>query len=179
MCGIVGYAVRNKNNNELVIETIRKYASHKSWRIREAVAMGIQEISEENMQATLKNISKMQVGNFYEKRAIVTGLCEPKLLKDIKVANTVISILKEITETFNHNKLADDEESLRKALAYGWSVAIVHAPVIWKKAFEKLLERESKHIKWTIKENLKKNRLIKMDTDWGKKMEKRLTPAST
>ena len=52
MCGIVGYAVRNKNNNELVIETIRKYASNKSWRIREAVAMRIQEISEENMQAT-------------------------------------------------------------------------------------------------------------------------------
>lgn len=180
MCGIVGYAVKNKNNNELVIETIRKYASHKSWRIREAVAMGIQEISEENMQATLKNISKMQVGNFYEKRAVVAGLCEPKLLKDIKVANTVISILKEITETFNHNnKLADDEESLRKALAYGWSVAIVHAPVNGKKAFEKLLETESKHIKWIIKENLKKNRLIKMDTDWVKKMEKRLTPAST
>lgn len=48
-----------------------------------------------------------------------------------------------------------------------------------KKAFEKLLETESKHIKWIIKENLKKNRLIKMDTDWVKKMEKRLTPAST
>ena len=180
MCGIVGYAVKNKNNNELVIETIRKYASHKSWRIREAVAMGIQEISEENMQATLKNISKMQVGNFYEKRAVVAGLCEPKLLKDIKVANTVIRILNEITEAFNHNdKLADDEESLRKTLAYAWSVAIVHAPTNGKKAFEKLLETESKHIKWIIKENLKKNRLIKMDTAWVKEMEKRLTPAST
>ena len=177
---LLGYAVKNKNNNELVIETIRKYASHKSWRIREAVAMGIQEISEENMQATLKNITKMQVGNFYEKRAVVAGLCEPKLLKDIKVANTVIRILNEITEAFNHNdKLADDEESLRKTLAYAWSVAIVHAPTNGKKAFEKLLEIESKHIKWIIKENLKKNRLIKMDTDWVKKMENRLTSAST
>ena len=57
---------------------------------------------------------------------------------------------------------------MRKTLAYGWSVAIVHAPTNGKKAFEKLLETESKHIKWIIKENLKKNRLIKMDTAWVK-----------
>lgn len=181
MCGIVGYAVKNRDNNELVIDNIKKYASHKSWRIREAVAMGIQEISENNMQETIKNINKMQVGNCYEKRAVVAGLCEPKLLKDKTVANTVISILNEITETLNHdNKLTDDEESLRKALAYGWSVAIVHTPDNGEKVFEKILAtKKGKHIKWIIKENLKKNRLIKMDATWVKEMENRLTIAST
>ena len=39
------------------------------------------------------------------------------------------------------NKLTDEEDSLRKALGYGWSVVIVHAPAEGKKAFEKLLQK--------------------------------------
>jgi len=170
-----------KDKNEFILDFIQKYASHKSWRIREAVAMGIQEISENNMKETLKNIVKMKDGNYYEKRAVVAGLCEPKLLKDEKTATNVINILFEITEKLNHdNKLTDEEESLRKALAYGWSVAIVHTPENGKKVFERLLAtKKGKHIKWIIKENLKKNRLIKMDANWVKEMENRLTKAST
>ena len=41
MCGIVGYSFHNKEKNEFTLEYIRQFASHKSWRIREAVAMGI------------------------------------------------------------------------------------------------------------------------------------------
>jgi hypothetical protein len=181
MCGIVGYAVQNKDKNELVFEFLRKYASNKSWRIREAVAMGIQEISENNMNETLRNIVKMKDGNCYDKRAVVAGLCEPKLLKEEKTATSVLKILNEITEVLDHNnKLSDEEESLRKALGYGWSVAIVHAPENGKKMLENLLkEKKGKHLKWIIKENLKKNKLIKMDMDWVKEIENRLTTAST
>lgn len=60
MCGIVGYSVQNQNDNNKVLNYIQKFASHKSWRIREAVAMGIQEISVNNMKETLKNIKKMK-----------------------------------------------------------------------------------------------------------------------
>ena len=181
MCGIVGYAVYNKTNNKLVLEFLGKYASHKSWRLREAVAMGIQEISENNINETLINIEKMKNGNCYEKRAVVAGLCEPKLLKDPKTATSVLEIINEITEVLNHdNKLTDEEESLRKALGYGWSVAIVYAPDNGKKMFENLIkEKKGKHIKWIIKENLKKNRLLKMDAKWVKEMENRLTIASS
>jgi hypothetical protein len=180
MCGIVGYAVHNKDKNEYTLEYIRKFASHKSWRIREAVAMGIQELSVNNMKETLKNIIKMKNGNCYEKRAVVAGLCEPKLLIDEDIAIKVVTLVNEITEVLDHNnKLTDEEESLRKALAYGWSVAIVHAPDKGKQVFEKLLMKNGKHIKWIIKENLKKNRLVKMDGNWVKKMENRLTTAST
>ena len=176
MCGIVGFAVYNQDKNEFVLEYIRKFASHSSWRIREAVAMAIQEISANNMKETLENIVTMKNGNCYEKRAVVAGLCEPKLLKDEKIATKVLDILKEITEVFNHNnKLKDEEDSLRKALAYGWSVAIVHAPEKGKQAFEQLFSNNGKHIKWIIKENLKKNRLIRMDYQWVTDMKNRLT----
>ena len=119
--------------------------------------------------------ANLEKGNAYEKRAVVAGLCEPKLLKDKAVAFHVINFLDEITATLDHdNKLTDEEDSLRKALGYGWSVAIVHAPAAGKKAFEKLLQKKSKHIKWIMKENLKKNRLIKTDAEWVKIMESKL-----
>ena len=123
----------------------------------------------------------MKKGNYYEKRAVVAGLCEPKLLKEEKIATMVLKVLNEITEVLDHNnKLSDEEESLRKALGYGWSVVIVHAPENGKRVFEKLInEKKGKHIRWMIRENLKKNRLIKMDIEWVKKMENRLTTAST
>ena len=133
---------------------IGQYASHKSWRIREAVAIAIQELAKKDVTATLKNIVNLEKGNGYEKRAVVAGLCEPKLLKDKAIAVQVINLLDEITATLAHdNKLTDEEDSLRKALGYGWSVAIVHAPAEGKKAFEKLLQKNTKHIKWIMKEN--------------------------
>ena len=154
---------------------IGQYASHKSWRIREAVAIAIQELAKKDVTATLKNIVNLEKGNGYEKRAVVAGLCEPKLLKDKAIAVQVINLLDEITATLAHdNKLTDEEDSLRKALGYGWSVAIVHAPAEGKKAFEKLLQKNTKHIKWIMKENLKKNRLIKTDAEWVKMIESKL-----
>ena len=175
MCGIVAYALYHQNDNKAAIDFITRYASHKSWRIREAVAIAVQELAEKNITATLINIANLKNGNGYEKRAAVAGLCEPKLLKEKTIAVQVIRLLDEITQTLAHSdKLTDEEDALKKALGYGWSVAIVHAPVEGKKAFEKLLKKNSKHIKWIMKENLKKNRLIKTDAEWVRMMEGKL-----
>lgn len=83
MCGIVGYCIRNKDNIQQTLTTIRKYASHSSWRIRESVAIGIQEIAETNtnMSEILNCLKNWMNGNDLEKRAVVAALCEPKLLK--------------------------------------------------------------------------------------------------
>ena len=58
---------------------------------------------------------------------------------------------------------------LRQGMGYGWSVAIAALPEIGQPLFEKWLTSEDKDIRWIMKENLKKNRLIKMDADWVKK----------
>lgn len=44
--------------------------------------MAIQEVSTGNMEETLRNIGSMKEGSCYERRAVVAGLCEPKLLTD-------------------------------------------------------------------------------------------------
>jgi len=168
MCGIVGLCIYNKNNIESIITYLRKLSSHKSWRLREAVAMGLQEIGVYNINYVLTNLKPWISGNDLEKRAIVAALCEPKLLKDKNVALEVLLILFEITMNFkNINcKLSDNQKSLQKTLGYGWSVAIVNHSVEGKKLFEELLTYENRHIKWIVNENLKKKRLQVMDKNW-------------
>jgi hypothetical protein len=55
---------------------------------------------------------------------------------------------------------------LRQGMAYCWSVAVAALPETGKPMMEKWLDSEDKDILWMIKENLKKNRLIKMDAAW-------------
>lgn len=176
MCGVLGHAVAYRNDNEETLAFLAKYASHASWRIREAVAMGIQEISVGNLEATIANIGTLASGNRLEQRAVVAGLCEPKLLKDKKLDRKVLATILSITKTLAHDeKISEAEDSLRKALGYGWSVVIAATPDDGKKEFEKLFDLRGKHVRWIIRENLKKNRLAKMDAEWvaacGKRLE--------
>lgn len=168
MCGIVGYAWINKENLEKTLAFLRKFASHRSWRIREAVAMAIQEITGNRLTEIINELSGWLSGNEFEKRAVVAALCEPKLLKDKTKASEVFSILTAITlNSFPEDgKLSDGQISLRKGLGYGWSVAVVAFPDEGKRLFENLAGNSNRHIRRIIKENLKKNRLSVMDRTW-------------
>ncbi|CAG0942719.1 hypothetical protein BROC_01975 [Candidatus Brocadiaceae bacterium] len=130
MCGVVGLCIQNKNDIKGILRKIRSYASHNSWRIRESVAIGIQEIAEKNMSEIILNLKKWMDGNDFEKRAIVAALCEPKLLKEKSEIIEILEILHKITIGFEkiNGKLSDSQNSLRKTLGYGWSVAIVSLP---------------------------------------------------
>lgn len=175
MCGIVAYCVNKGTEYASVLTETRKYASHASWRIREAVAIGIQEMADENrgeIGSIIDILENWANGNDFEKRAIVAALCEPKLLKERPVVRRVLAILDRITGEFSHitGTLTDSQESLRKTLGYGWSVAIVKLPDEGRMAFEKLTGSENRHVGWIVRENLKKKRLTTMDADWVKKM---------
>ena len=175
MCGILGFSLLNKNDLPMVFKFLRPYSSHSSWRIRESVAIAIQELASGGLAEILTELKAFVEGNAFEMRAVVAGLCEPKLLNNRRYNSEILKILLEISETLNQSdKFTAAEESLRKALGYGWSVVIAKSPDQGKEYFEKLLGFKSKHINWVIKENLKKNRLIKMDPGWVKKIEEKL-----
>jgi hypothetical protein len=169
MCGILGHAVLNKADVKGVLDFLRPFASHSSWRIREAVAMAIQEISVGRLDETLSHLESWIAGTPFEQRAVVAGLCEPKLLGNKTTNTKILRVLGAITANMDHSKkLLDSERSLRKALGYGWSVVIAAAPKEGKKAFARLFVLRGRHIVWIVKENLKKNRLYKMDPNWVK-----------
>lgn len=172
MCGIVGLCCLQNNNPEKIIKTVRPYASHSSWRIREAVAIGIQEMVHENLYEVIKILGDWTSGNEYEKRAVIASLCEPKLLNDKCNVKCVLDILSKtmISFAFIDGKLTESQIALRKAAGYCWSVAIVASPDEGKKKFEKLFPVKNKHVLWIVKENLKKHRLMKMDGEWVGKL---------
>ncbi len=172
MCGIVGYCIRNKDNIQNALNVIRQFATHSSWRIREAVAIGIQEITENHTNEIMNTLEKWANGNDLEKRAVVAALCEPKLLKEKSFIIKIFDILTKITMSFDkiEGKLTESQNSLRKTLGYGWSVAIASLPYEGKEAFESIARCSNKHIKWIVRENLKKKRLTVMDKKWVEKM---------
>jgi len=59
---------------------------------------------------------------------------------------------------------------LKKGLGYGLSVAMVACPEKGKELFEKLMRMPDRDINWILRENLKKKRLEKMDSEWTKDM---------
>ena len=172
MCGVVGFCVLNRGDVEETLRSVRGYASHASWRVREAVAIGIQEIAGGHLSEILDNLEPWIKGNDLEQRAVVAALCEPKLLKVKSEVVRVLKMLAQITLAFEKQsgKLSDNRNSLRKTLGYGWSVALAALPSEGKAAFEAISQSKNKDIQWIVKENLKKNRLRVMDKKWVEHM---------
>jgi len=173
MCGVAGLG-KLVNDGELEkFDLLKQFASDNRWRVREAVAIAIQVIGENNFSTLIKEITNWKNGNPYEKRAIVAGLCEPKLLKERKNAEKVIEIISEIINSIEYipNKKSEPFRVLRKGLGYGLSVAIVAYPEKGKLIFERLITKTDKDIRWILNENLKKKRLERMDKNWTNKMK--------
>jgi hypothetical protein len=56
--------------------------------------------------------------------------------------------------------------TLRQGLGYCWSVAVVALPEAGKLLMEKWLADADPDIRWIMCENMKKNRLLRMDAAW-------------
>ena len=166
-CGIVGLGKLAAKEPEL-FERVRKYASDPRWRIREAVPTGLQLTGDQDMGLLIIKMKKWIKGNWYEKRAVAATLAEPRLLKNAKPAKQVLQILDKITTSMETDDPSKDEsfKILRQGMGYCWSIAVAALPDAGKPLMEKWLSSKDKDIRWVMKENLKKNRVIKMDADW-------------
>ena len=168
-CGIVGLGKLAAGEPGL-FDTLRGYASDSRWRVREAVATGLQLAGDQDMHSLLKEMKKWSKGNWYEKRAAAATLAEPRLLKEPKHSKQVLQILDQITASMQEAEDPKEEafKVLRQGMGYCWSVAIVALPEEGKPMFEKWLKSQNTEVRWVIKENLKKNRLVRMDGEWVK-----------
>jgi hypothetical protein len=167
-CGTVGLGKLIVDGEKGYLSTLRNLASDSRWRIRESVAMALQIYGESNMDELINSMAEWSLGSCLEKRAVAAALCEPKLLLNKEQAVKVLKILHNITEAISEIKDRKDEGFvvLKKGMGYCWSVAIVAAPEVGRKLFEQWINNEDKDIRWILKENLKKNRLTKMDESW-------------
>jgi hypothetical protein len=139
------------------LDALRKQANDPRWRVREGVAMALQRLG---FDAVLPALREWASGSLLERRAVVAGLCEPVLL-DSSRAVVVLGLLDSITEglTGELGRRSDEFKALRKALGYGWSVAVAAAPVEGRRVMSRWLESGDPDVAWVMRENLKKKRI--------------------
>ncbi len=130
--------------------------------------MALQRWGDADMAALLAAMAGWAKGNPLEQRAAAAALCEPRLLKDPEHAAAVLRILDEMTASITQvtGRKDDAFKTLRQGLAYCWSVAVAALPDAGKPLMEKWLANPDPDIRWIMTENLKKNRLVKMDAGW-------------
>jgi hypothetical protein len=108
-------------------------------------------------------------GKWLEMRAAAAGLAEPILLREERHILRALEILDHITASVESaQERGDDFKTLCKGLGYCWSVVVAALPMQGKQSMERWLTSTDKDVRRIMKENLKKNRLIKMDKAWVK-----------
>jgi hypothetical protein len=168
VCGTVGLGRLLAEGNTQVLQRLRDLANDPRWRVREGVAMALQRLGDADMNRLVESVQPWVSGTLLEQRATAAGLCEPRLLTEERHARAALDVLDEITRGIAgvQNRKTAEFEALRKGLAYCWSVAVVALPAEGKERFAAWVKSPDRDIHWIVSENLKKNRLIRMDAAW-------------
>jgi hypothetical protein len=143
---------------------LKELAADHRWRTREGVAMAIQSMIEKQPQKNLSEMAKwIESGDWLVMRAVAAGVAEPPLLKDKQTAKLAFELHKEIFAKIAVAKERKSSEfkTLRQGLGYSLSVVMCAVPKDGFEYMRQLAGTQDADILWIVKENLKKNRLLK------------------
>jgi hypothetical protein len=171
LCGTVGLGKLISQGKTKYLNTLRARASDPRWRVREGVAIALQHWGDKDFGAVLDEVEKRRDGNLCEQRAIAAALCEPRLLKNRAQVKRVLKLLDGITRDFakTRERKRDDFIVLKKGLSYCWSVAVAASTEDGNRAMEKWFASDDPDVRAVMRENLKKDRLKRMDPGWVNK----------
>ncbi len=168
VCGVVGLGRLLADGDRSVLADLRRLAGDPRWRVREAVALALQRFGDADFPALLAEMQRWAGGSLRDRRAAVATLCEPRLLSTPDRARDVLTLLGCVTADLEgaDEPRSDAFRALRQTLGYAWSVAIVALPEEGKPLFERLLASDDRDVRWIVRENLRKRRLVRLDADW-------------
>jgi hypothetical protein len=168
-CGVVGLGRLAADGRRDVLAELRLHAADPRWRVREAVAMGLQRMGDARFDELLAEMERWAAGRRLEQRAAAAALCEPRLLREPARGERVVALLERMASSLAGAADAahDDARVLRKALGYCVSVATVAAPREGKALLERLARSDDADERRIARENLRKSRLRKLDPDWA------------
>jgi hypothetical protein len=168
VCGLAGMGRLLAEGAREDLPTLLRNASNSRWRLREAVAMALQRWGDADPAALLAEMRRWAAGDRYQQRAAAAGLCEPRLLRSPDFVVAVLELLDGMTLSLKEasDRRTDGFRVLRQALGYCWSVAVVAAPSAGMALMERYTCAADPDIRWVMRENLKKNRLLRMDPAW-------------
>jgi hypothetical protein len=170
-CGVVGLGRLLAEGDRQILEQLRPHASDPRWRMREGVAMALQRLGKADMPALLAAMETWSQGTWLEKRAAAAALAEPALLHKQNEALHALQILDRITASMENSLETKnaDFKILQQGLGYCWSVVVVAVPEQGKRLMEKWLACPDRIIRRIMQENLKKNRMLRLDSAWVEK----------
>jgi hypothetical protein len=163
-CGIGAIASVSPMFFEKALVLLRKLADDPRWRTREAIAMGIQKLLTKQSQKTLTTLENWITDNeWLAMRAVAAGVAEPPILKDYETARGALELHKKIfcRILFSRERKSKTFKAMRKGLGYTLSVVVCATPKEGFALMQQLAGLQDADILWIIKQNLKKNRLIK------------------
>ena len=166
-CGAVGIGAIGSSaaeHAEKALTTLRSLANDPRWRMREAVCFGLQRLLTKRRQDTLKALAGwVAEGNLLEMRAAAAAVAEPGLLKDKAAAPSALQLHRSIMTHVlqEQERRTESFRVLRKALGYTLSVVVQAAPEAGFAFLHQLAGSQDPDVLWIVKENLKKNRLVK------------------
>ena len=154
-----------------LLARLRTNANDPRWRVREAVAIGLQTLGRGDYPKLAAVASEWIEGTHLERRAVAAALAEPDLLRTADHIRYALGALDRITlalsMTSRHGRRGDDSfRVLRQALAYCWSVVIAADAQVGIPHFERWLACEDPDVQWLVAGNLRKSRLIKAAPHW-------------
>jgi hypothetical protein len=167
-CGVLGLGYLAARGEGEHFALLRRRASDSRWRVREAVALGLQRYGQMSIEHLLELMEEWSKGTLLERRAAVATLCEPALLEDPDDAARIMEIVQEITcsSLGEEDRRSEEFRVLRKSLGYGWSVLVAAQPSIGMPRMERWITSQDSDIRWIMKQNLMKKRLSRMDESW-------------
>jgi hypothetical protein len=166
-CGAVGIgaigAVLPEFFDQALIK-LKVLANDSRWRMREAVPMGLTRLMSSRSRDTLEVLETWTIdGSLLELRAVAAGVAEPALLKNEEIAATALELHKNIFKRVLEveARKTEDFRVLKKALGYTLSVVVKASPQPGFTYMAQLVDTQDRDVQWIVKENLKKNRLVK------------------
>ncbi len=170
-CGTwtLGALGRHEKFTEFAYHNLKLLAKDPRWRIREAVPNALRILAENDGQKMLNEMNSWikEGTEWLLLRAIAAGMAEclafPPLKDDEIFAKEGLNLHEKIFQLIEKSNERNSEEfkALKKGLGYTLSVIVVASPENGFKLMKKLTNQKDRDVTWIIKNNLKKNRLIK------------------
>lgn len=166
-CGVTGAGALAANVVEYLPEAlviIRRAANDTRWRMREAVAATLLRLALAHPEPVLAELETWVAGDsLLEWRAVAAGVADPALGKNSRLAQWALiqhrQILNRLLQV--QNRRTEEFTTLRQALGYTLSLVVQVLPAEGFALMAELIRRQDKDALWIVKENLKKNRLIR------------------
>jgi hypothetical protein len=126
--------------------------------------MALQRLTATHRQEVLNALEQWATeGSLLQMRAAAAGVAEPALLKDSATARAALELHETILERVSEldNRKSDEFRALRKGLGYTLSIVVRALPEEGFAFMHQLAATQDKDVLWIVKQNLKKNRLVK------------------